>query len=552
SLLDTRLIIGNAALFSQFRETFTDQVVRGTAVEFVDAKLSERDARHKASGSSRYLVEPNVKDGKGGLRDLHTLHWVLSYCDPAIAGDRFYDDMSIPQAADDAVLSEREQGSFRRAEDFLWRVRNHIHFLRGRADERLTFDLQLDVADRLGYTDRNGLRAVERFMKHYFIVAKEVGDLTRIVCAGLEMRQLKSLPALQNLFSPAAWVATVAVRDEPDFRVENGRLNVTALDVFRQRPLNFLRVFTLARDHSVLLHPMTLRSMRQSLELIDDALRADPEANAIFMDLLVNTSDVERILRRMNETGVLGRFVPEFGRIVALAQFNMYHHYTVDEHLIRTVTNVAEIARGEHSDAHPLSAKLFPKLKNKRVLFVAAFLHDVAKGRPEDHSIAGERIARELGPRFGLDAKETALVAWLIREHLTMSNVAQTRDIQDRTTIQDFAETVQTLERLRLLLLLTVVDIKAVGPGVFTAWKGQLLRELYAQTAELISGGTDEQSAAARAEQARAEFTERAAAAGIDSTPALEAHFPGYWAQTEPDLQLRHARLLETAQTSNA
>ncbi len=548
SLLDSRLILGEAALFQAFRDAFLSQVVKGTAPEFIEAKLAERDRRHRSTGESRYLVEPNVKDGKGGLRDLHTLHWILSYCDPEIAGDKFYDLMSpLPDSEPgdvetiDGVLSAREQGTFRRAEDFLWRVRCHIHFLRGRPDERLTFDLQLDVAERLGYRDRDGLRAVERFMKHYFLVAKDVGDLTRIVCAGLELRQLKPLPRLRELLDPSQWgwggLSTPDLSGDPDFCVENGRLTVCDAQVFEREPVNIIRLFEVAEEHALSLHPHVVRTVRQSLRLIDDDLRANADANARFLKLLTKGDDIERILRRLNETGVLGRFIVDFGRIVAMAQFNMYHHYTVDEHLIRTVGVVARIAKGRLEEEHPLATRIFPLLKFPHLLFVAAFLHDIAKGRPEDHSIAGEAVAREVCPRLGLSPRETDHVAWLVREHLTMSNVAQTRDIQDAKTVRAFAETVQSVERLRMLLVLTVADIRAVGPGVFTGWKGQLLRELYSRTEPLLSGGQPTLPQEARVAQARGEFKASAQAQGVAADDFIAMHFDPYWLQTEPELQ---------------
>ncbi len=252
-----------------------------------------------------------------------------------------------------------------------------------------------------------------------------------------------------------------------------------------------------------------MQSLTRSLKLINAELRENREANRLFLEILASPRNPELILRRMNESGVLGKFIPDFGKIVAMMQFNMYHHYTVDEHLLRCIAVLSEMERGELENEHPLSNHLITTLKRDRnLLYVALLLHDIAKGRPEDHSVAGARIARRLGPRFGLTPSETETVEWLVREHLTMSMVAQSRDLNDRKTIIDFADTVQTMERLKLLLILTVCDIKAVGPGVWNGWKGQLLRTLFYETELVLTGGFSELSRADRDRQARQALAE--------------------------------------------
>ncbi len=244
------------------------------------------------------------------------------------------------------------------------------------------------------------------------------------------------------------------IREKTDFRVDNGRMNIADPDVFKRDPANLIRFFAQAENTGTFLHPNAIRELRKSYRLIDEKLRNDPEANRIFLNLLTGRTNPEATLRRMNEAGVLGRFIPEFGRVVAMMQFNMYHHYTVDEHLLRTVGNLNEVERGELSHELPLSTELIKSIQNRRVLYVAAFPHDIGKGRTEDHSIYGARIARRLCPRLGLSAAETETVAWLIEQHLTMSNIAQSRDLGDPKTVRDFADIVQSPERLKLLLLL--------------------------------------------------------------------------------------------------
>jgi [protein-PII] uridylyltransferase len=540
ALLDSRLILGDASLFTELMRRFRREVVQGTARQFVEAKLSERDERHRRAGESRYRVEPNIKDGKGGLRDLHTLHWLTKY---------IYGAGPSEGAAGAATFTPDEAATFRRSENFLWSVRCHLHFLAGRAEERLTFDFQQGMAERLGYGDRGGLRAVERFMKHYFLVAKDVGDLTTILCSALEMEQVKASPGFGRLLNPLSWRTRRQIRTTSDFRIDNGRLNVADPQVFTRDPVNLIRFFARAEETDSFFHPNSVRLLRRSLRLIDDKLRNDPEANRIFLEMLCSTKNPEPTLRRMNEAGVLGRFVPEFGRVVSMMQFNMYHHFTVDEHLIRTIGVLSDIERGEAADAHPLSSRIVSTIQHRRALYVAAFLHDIAKGRSEDHSIVGARIARSLGPRFGLTPAETETAAWLIEQHLTMSQVAFSRDIGDPKTVRDFANIVQSPERLKLLLVLTVADIRAVGPGIWNGWKGQLLRALYYEAEPLVAGGHTQLGARERAKVAQDAF--RAALLEwpkSDVERFIDRHYPDYWLRTDTRKAVQHAKMVRAAE----
>ncbi len=438
ALLEARYLVGDAKLFDQLTARFDKEVVQGTAAEFVVAKLAEREERHRRAGQSRYLVEPNVKDGKGGLRDLHTLFWIAKYV---------YRVHETEELIERGVFDRDEYKLFRRCEDFLWSVRCNMHFLTGRAEERLSFDIQRDIAVRLGYTEHPGLKDVERFMKHYFLTAKDVGDLTAILCAGLEERQAKPAPVLSRMIArlrPARGPKKLTETD--DFVIDNNRINIARPDVFTHDPVNLIRLFQLAQKHNLAFHPEAMRAATRSLELIDKTVRKDKEANRLFLEILTSKNDAETVLRRMNEAGVLGRFVRDFGRIVAMMQFNMYHHYTVDEHLLRCIGVLNEIEHGENREmtlANELMRTIRPQ--HRTVLYVTLFLHDIAKGRVEDHSIGGARIARRLGPRLGLSAADTELVAWLVEVHLVMSTVAQSRDLSDRKTIENFAAVVQSL-----------------------------------------------------------------------------------------------------------
>ena len=515
---------------------------KGTSRAFIEAKLEERNDRHNRAGRSRYLVEPNVKDGKGGLRDLHTLHWLVKYIHPDSAPESWVET---------GLFSRMECETFRTCEDFLWGVRCNLHFLAGKAEERLSFDVQPALADAMGYRGDDKLSAVERFMKHYFGVAKAVGDLTRIVIAQLEVEELLEAPRLHRLLDAIPWPSRDPIEAE-GFVIQTGRLQVTSPDVFKSDPVNLIRMFALAEEHNVLFHPEALRLARASLTLINDAVRNDPKANKLFLDLLTSPGNAESALRKMNEAGVLGQFIPDFGLIVSMMQFNMYHHFTVDEHLIQAVGLVSDIDTGQLAEDHPLSTEIMVTVENTRILYVALLLHDIAKGRNEDHSIAGARVARELCPRFGLSMAETETVAWLIEQHLVMSHFSQTRDVHDPKTARDLAQIVQSPERLKLLLVLTVADIRAVGPGVWTGWKGQLLRDLYYETMPLLTGGYNRLDLSARAGKAQKSLREKL---GAWSQPQFDAYverlYPPYWLKTDTHRQVLHAWLIEKMQSED-
>ena len=542
ALLDGRFILGDRPLFIELEKRFTTEAVKGRERAFIEAKLAEHDERHKRSGASRYRVEPNIKDGKGGLRDLHTLYWLAKF----LAGGPGSGD-PIAQS----IFTAEEQSTFRRCEDFLWTIRCHLHFLTGRPEERLTFEFQPQLAETLGYSSRLGLKAVERFMKHYFMIAKDVGDLTTVLCAWLEVQQLKLSPSLGALLDPMGWRTRRRVRRTTAFRIDNNRLNVADPAVFKRDPVNLIRYFAQVEETGSDLHPQAIRLIRQSYRLIDEKLRHDAEANRILLGLMTARGTPEVTLRRMNEAGVLGRMIPEFGRVVSMMQYNMYHHYTVDEHLIRTVGIVSEIERGESVDKHPLSDHIFKAVINRRVLYVAAFLHDIGKGRKEDHSILGARLAGSVCSRLGLTESETELVVWLIENHLVMSNIAQSRDIADPKTIRDFADMMQSVERLRLLLLLTVADIRAVGPNTWNGWKGQLLRSLYYATEPLLSGAYQPIALSERVDTAIAAFRN----ATKDEPPAvvngfIDRHYNDYWIKTSLQKQVEHMRLVASTEAA--
>jgi [protein-PII] uridylyltransferase len=534
ALLESRYLWGDKGLYEELRKKFWSEIATGSGQDFVEAKLAERDQRHVRQGESRYLVEPNIKEGKGGLRDLQTLYWIGKY---------LYHVEDTADLVDHNVFTRDEYKIFQKAEAFLWNVRCQLHYIAGRAEERLSFDVQPELARRLGFTDDNPRRAVEHFMRAYFLVAKDVGDLTRIFCAALEEQNKKRRPALSSLLPGFLKPRT----GTEDFYVENGRLNARA-NVFRRDPVNFIRIFHVADAKGVDVHPNALRTITRSLELITEELRSDKTANRLFLDILTSRRDPERALRRLNEAGVLGKFVPAFDHAVALMQFNMYHHYTVDEHLIRAVGNVAAIERGELKAEHPLATEVVKRIKSRETIYCAILLHDIAKGMPGDHSKVGSSIAESLCARFGLSPADAASVSWLVRNHLVMSDTAQKRDIADPKTVRDFVEAVQSPEMLRLLLVLTVADIRAVGPGVWNGWKGQLLRELYYEAEAVMSGGDAAPARAARIEDAKTALGKRIADLPATARErALARHYDGYWLAFDDEAHERYARMMSGA-----
>jgi [protein-PII] uridylyltransferase len=544
AILEARFLFGDRKLYDQLVTRFDKDVVQNTAAQFVAAKLAEREERVRRAGQSRYLVEPNVKDGKGGLRDLHTLFWIAKYV---------YRVREPDELLKRGVFDKHEYALFRRCEDFLWAVRCHMHFMMGRAEERLSFDIQREIAVRLGYTEHPGMKDVERFMKHYFLIAKDVGDLTAIVCAELEDSHAKSVPVLSRMIARLRPVRRRALAESSDFIIDKNRITVTATNVFRRDPVNLIRIFHLAQKHNLAFHPDAMRAMTRSLKLIEAKLRDNEEANKLFLDILTSKKDPETVLRRMNESGVLGKFVLPFGKIVSMMQFNMYHHYTVDEHLLRCVGILEEIERGGNNEM-PLANELFQKIKpqHRAVLYVTLFLHDIAKGRIEDHSIAGARVARRLCPRLGFSPADTETVAWLIENHLVMSTVAQSRDLSDRKTIENFAAVVQSLEQLKLLTILTTADIRAVGPGVWNGWKSQLIRTLYYETEPTLTGGFSEVNRVQRVAIAQAELREALKdwpAAALD--PYIARLYPAYWLKVDLAHKTQHARFVRAAEEAD-
>ncbi len=532
AMLESHFIHGDQPLYLELRKRFAEDVVKGSGPAFVAAKLAERDERHQRMGDSRYVVEPNIKEGKGGLRDLHTLFWIAKY---------LYGVADVDELVTRGVLTAAELRMFQRAHRFLWTVRCYMHYLMKRPEERLTFDLQPELAAVMRYSRREGSETVERFMKHYYLLAKTVGDLTRIFCAAFEA---------ENAPKPRQWLSHFAsrARDLEGFRLENGRLSVLSNDVFEVEPARMIRLFHLAQARDLDIHPHALMLITRSLSRIDAKLRANKETNRLFVEILTSEKDPEITLRRMNEAGVLGRFIPAFRRVVAQTQHDMYHVYTVDEHTIFAIGILSRIELGELGDELPLATEIVHKVLSRKVLYLAIFLHDIGKGRGGNHSEIGARVARKLAPRLGYTAEETESVAWLVEHHLLCSISAFNRDISDPKTVADFIEIVRSPERLRMLLVLTVADIRAVGPNVWNGWKGQLLRGLYYRAEAAMTGGDSLADQVDRLSMAQDAFRDAVSDwAQEDVQSFVDRAYPSYWLNFNTEVHKRHAEMIRDA-----
>ena len=545
SLIDARRIAGDAALANGFEHRFRIFCREAGAGAFIAAKQAERAVRHRRYGESPFLVEPNIKEGRGGLRDLQTLYWMLRY----VFGTQVMGELVGPDSPGGGVLTYLEAKHARRSWDFLWTVRFHLHYVAGRAEDRLTFDLQPVVGARMGYSRRGRQDGVERFMRHYFLTARDITRLTAVLEPAL-VRAALGPPALEGEIDPALAAEGFALAD--------GKLLCAPGRNFEHSPLLMLRILQVARDRSLQLHPLALRALIRH-ERAAVRLRGNPDAAALFLDLLCGPAagphqgEGARWLAVLNECGFLGRFIPDWARIVGQMQFDTYHVFTVDEHTVEAVRVLNALERGELAGVAPIASGLASDLHSRRALYAAVLLHDIAKGRGGDHSELGAEIASEVCPALGLSAEETEMVSWLVLHHLLLSQTAFKRDIDDPKTILDLADTIQSPERLKLLLVLTVADMRAVSAKVWNGWKATLLRELYGRVADVLAGGlatTERDVRVARAKEAVSEL--------LADWPARDRGFflglgyPGYWLSFDPETHARHARLVRASEAREA
>ena len=528
AMLEHRFVCGDINLASQLNDKLWRNLFSGTAKDFISAKLIERENRHEKHGQ-RYMVEPNVKEGKGGLRDLQSLYWIAKYV---------YQTQNISDLVNLNVFRSDEYLQFEQAEEFLWAVRCQMHHLADRAIEQLSFDLQVEVASVMGYHDSRDQRAVEIFMQDYFRHATRVGDLTRIFLTSLEAVHAKDEPLLERIFKRKPKI-------DYDYIVIHNRLAIKSEKEFLTNPINLLKLFSEALRTGLLIHPNAMRLVSANLAMVNNEFRASTEAQQIFLELLLKHGNPERALRRMNELGFLAKFIPEFEPIVAMMQFNMYHSYTVDEHTIQCLKTLAQIEKGELVEELPIASSILKDGVNRKVIYIALLLHDIGKGRSDDHSILGAKIAKQVSPRLGLNKQETETVEWLVRYHLLMSDMAQKRDISDPRTVRDFAKAVQSVKRLNLLTVLTVCDVRSVGPDTWNNWKATLIRQLYAETKAILEQGAEALNRENRMTEAKKALREKLSEwDNKDIKIETGRHYPPYWQGFQVDAQFAFAKLL--------
>ncbi|MBF0370515.1 MAG: [protein-PII] uridylyltransferase [Magnetococcales bacterium] len=522
SLLESRFIAGNKKLFQVYRATLFEQVLLKNPGAFLRGKLLEQRKRHERFGNSMFYLEPNLKENPGGLRDIHTFFWISKY--------RYQVDR-IRELVPRGIITSEEYQTFTRSRAFLQRVRNALHYRAKRRDDRLTFHHQLEIAEEFGYRNRPGVLGVEQFMRRYYQVARQVGNLSHIFLQKYQEEHQKVTGEANHHLEGPFWIV-------------GDKITVQGENVFKQNPVHLLAIFEVAQRRTKGIHPDTFRLITQNLGLIDQKFRQNPDVNALFMKMLNGIKAVAWVLRRMNTCGLLGRFMPEFGRVVGQTQHDLYHVYTVDEHTILAVEALRHIKGGRFTRELPLSTRLISQIKNPVVLYLSVLFHDIAKGRQGDHSILGAEMATRVCRRMGLPDQEVQLVSWLVKNHLIFSRTAFRRDISDPQTVAQFSQQIPDKCHLDLLLLLTVADIRAVGPNTWNQWKATLLRKLYNLTLETMTeGGLSKPQELSR----RAEGTKRAVARLLaDQWPEalinehLDRFYPEYFASYTAEVLARH------------
>jgi [protein-PII] uridylyltransferase len=473
SLMEMRLIAGNIALYETLRQaTAPDKI--WPSDQFFIAKMEEQRQRYAKFHCTAYNLEPNIKEGPGGLRDMQIIAWVFK---------RHYNSATLKELVKYGFLPESEYSELVAALDMLWRIRYALHLLTNRGEDRLIFDYQRDLAQQFGFSTENQTynQDVEQFMQFYF---KTVLGLERLN----EM--------LLQLFNERFVCGEAVYRPLPfnaKFSVINGYLEATEDDIFEHEPTTLLEIFLILQQNPSLkgIRATTIRLTRKNLHLIDDAFRKNKTANRLFMEIFRQPRGITHQLRRMNRYGVLGAYLPGFANIVARMQYDLFHIYTVDEHTIFVIGNLRRFALEKHIDELPFCNDIFLLIAKPEILYIAALFHDIAKGRNGDHSVIGEEIARQFCIQHDLSSHDTKLITWLVRNHLIMSMTAQRKDISDPDIIHEFAQQVGSIEYLNYLYLLTVADIRATNPELWNSWKDALLQELYSVTHNALQRGLE-------------------------------------------------------------
>jgi [protein-PII] uridylyltransferase len=508
AILNPRLLAGSGILFHEFGDQRRAHL--GSPEAFIEQQILATQDRHSNFGESLYLLQPNVKEGEGALRDYHTAYWVMQVIQPSAR--------RVEEFLHLGLLKEDELADLSAALDFLWRIRNELHLTAGRKNDQLSFDLQEKMAVSLGYGDsESGELPVERFMRDFYRHARAVRTYSQLVIEQCRARVRKQ-PRKRQLKEV-----------EHGFRIADGQLEIPHGRMLRDNPIGLLKAFLVAQAHDVPLTRKARRLIRENLHVIDADFRANVEAQQTFLGILDARNRVMRTLMMMNEEGVLAAFLPEWEHIVCRWQHVMYHTYTVDVHTIFLVEQLRRLGKGQHQDEVPELTDMIRDNEDRPALFLACMLHDIGKGLGGDHSAKGGVRARACAERLGLSAERVDRIVFLVEQHLLMSHLAQSRDLTDPRLIYDFARTVGDRRNLRDLYLLTFADIRASSSSAWTDWKGQLLRELFERTSEFLETGSQDESTAVELIESRVEGRRTAAAAELSSMGMDEVRVQEYF-----------------------
>jgi len=491
NLMEARVIRGPEQLMQQVRE-LTSPDKMWSSQEFFQAKLEEQKARHKKFADTEYNLEPNVKSSPGGLRDLQIIGWIA---------ERHFGVESLEKITAEEFLNSEEMTLLTTGRDFMWQVRYALHMITNREEDRLLFDHQRELAALWGLVDGDKL-AVEQFMQTYYRWALALGQLNEVLIQNFDQAILR-----QNLEDD------ISILNER-FQIRNGYIEARYNDLFSQHPRALLEVFLLCATHAEIsgVAAPTIRLIRDNRNLVDDAFRADEQNKRTFLKILGSPNEMTRQLRRMSRYGILGDYLPEFGRVMGQMQYDLFHTYTVDAHTLEVIKNAWRFQTPDLDDKFPVSSRVARRLRKPELLYIAALYHDIGKGRGGDHSELGAVDAERFCREHGLDHKDSDLVVWLVRNHLLMSAVSQRKDISDPEIIQQFATHVGDEEHLDYLFTLTVADINGTNPTLWNAWRGSLLRQLYTETGRALRRGLDnpidKQALVERARQASSDVLE--------------------------------------------
>ena len=527
SMQQARFLVGDRRLFNRFRKVLAENVYQKDFAQFLETTLTERDQRYRKFGGSPYMGEPNVKESAGGLRDIHTAMWLAS---------TKFGTRTLRELADKRLINEREQKTTDEALTFLWRVRNELHFLSGHKNDVLSRDIQPQIAKNFGYAGDELSLPVEKFMRDYYLHARVIHRVSRRLIARCRETLSRRATVQRRARQEALADGLIVLDEQLHLAQPDGR-------AFREDPLRLIKVFCHSHHLGFELGVEVERAIEDSLDLIDDAFRASPEARDLFLGICRSWGRTAQTLREMHELGVLGRYLPEWGALTCLVQYDVYHKFTADQHSLIAVQNLEALAPGQSPDSEG-NAQVVSELERPGLLMLGMLLHDIGKGKGHGHVAKGIPLIEALSARIGLPAEDADKVVFLVAHHLTMSHVAQRRDIDDPKTIETLAEVCQTPERLRMLYLLTCADMRAVGPGVMTGWQAQILWDLYARVLARLTGGQRERPTREGVAQRVTE-----AMRGDVARTAVAAHLAllseRYLTTTSPQRIAAHLRLLD-------